>query len=771
MALLFLAASAFFPYATFMPEAQPAGTCNPYIQPTFSYSFLYPETVDKRAAYAPFFIRWTPYYDEIYFKKDIQKEDNIEEWIERFCGKPYEEDVEYVVYKASYNELSDLRTFSGLPNVKKHFPRGLIGNTFAEILVENNCTEIIDYLLFAKKCEPYVTLGGDGWSIPERDTASMQLLIREGLSGFQGSSSYFVKMRYAYQVIRLAHYAGKWQQTVNLYNALMPKIDRRKPSVLYFWTLGHQAGALQKMGKYAEAAYRYALVFRHCPSKRVSAFNSFRIRNDADWDAALRLCQNDSEKATLLILRSGVSQSYTISNLRSVYALDPAHPQLELMLLSAVHDMERVFLRTAVTDLKYGKNPYAPKENASVQQLLDLQKFTRDGITKGNMANPKLWRGLYAYLELLAGDHYAAEQHFQRLRNELSARDAYDKELLRQLDTWDVVRAILALEANSPYLDDQAFRVRSYAAYDKDPNLPLFLQDVLAARYADGNHPGKALVTAFDPSYLGYNPSLDALNDLLKESEKTDPEFLEKVFKIDTNPDQIRAILLEMKGVHLFNIGQPEAALVTFRGISSIERERLPQFKPFREVLNDRIHRPVTDSLLLTRPEIVERILEYDLRARGAEAVQDPTAALYYYLNGLAYYNMSYFGYEWNAMDYFRSGANWERLPRGPVFSQPGSPAGNRENTDLTKAFFYFQKAQQTAQNRELAARASFMAARCQQKQWFCSKTCTYRPGNKTIPALPDEYRGYYKLLHQAYSDTELYNQVVKECKWMNYYR
>jgi hypothetical protein len=105
------------------------------------------------------------------------------------------------------------------------------------------------------------------------------------------------------------------------------------------------------------------------------------------------------------------------------------------------------------------------------------------------------------------------------------------------------------------------------------------------------------------------------------------------------------------------------------------------------------------------------------------------------------------------------------------VFSQPGSPAGNRENTDLTKAFFYFQKAQQTAQNRELAARASFMAARCQQKQWFCSKTCTYRPGNKTIPALPDEYCGYYKLLHQAYSDTELYNQVVKECKWMNYYR
>jgi hypothetical protein len=762
--------AAFFPYGLALAPEQHSGGCSPAARPLFNYAFLHPDIVDKKASYAPFFVRWSDYYADIYFKVDIQKRDNLAEWKERFCNKAIDADVEYVVYKASSMDLHDMRSIIGLPYPSRNLPRSLMGNTFAEILVENGCHEAIDYLLYARDCEPHVVHQGDGWTLPSRDTAAMQTLIHKGRMQFDQCTSHFLKMRYAYQMVRLAHYAGRWQQTVSLYRELMPRIDRRKPSIVYFWALGHQAGALRKLGQYAEAAYRYALIFKHCPSKRVSAFNSFHIRSDADWNEAIRLCQNDSEKATLLILRSGVAQSYTVGNLRTLYALDPAHPQLELLLLSAVHDMERIFLRTAVTDLKYGVNPDRPRERSAVQQLLDLQKFTRDGLQEGKVLNPKLWAGLLGYLELLAGDVYDAEKRFIALRRSLSPRDAYEKALINQIETWEVVRAILALEAQSPYLDDQAFRIQGYEAYKRDPMLQRFLLDVLSARYAEGGHPGKALVTAFGPKFLGYNPQMDVLDDLIRVSAQTDPVFLEKAFKIDTNPDQIRAMLIEMKGVHLFSIGKTEAAVVTMRGIPDAQRERLPRFKPFKEVTDERIHRPVPDSLLLTRPEIFERILEYDLRARGAEAVQDPVAALYYYLNGLAHYNMSYFGYEWQATDYFRSGANWERLPKGPVFSAYGSPAGNRENIDIGRALYYFEKAYQTAQNRELAARAAFMAARCHQKQWFCSKTCTYRPGSKTIPELPNAYLGYYRLLHKHFSDTEFYGEMIRECKWLKYY-
>jgi hypothetical protein len=131
---------------------------------------------------------------------------------------------------------------------------------------------------------------------------------------------------------------------------------------------------------------------------------------------------------------------------------------------------------------------------------------------------------------------------------------------------------------------------------------------------------------------------------------------------------------------------------------------------------------------------------------------------------------MSYFGYEWEALDFYRSGYNWLRLAQGPVFPYTGSPAGNRENTDLSVALSFFEKSLSEARNPELAARAAFMAARCQQKQWFCNPECRYKPGSKLIPILPAESMQYYELMRKHFCGTEFYGQMVKECKWFAAY-
>ena len=110
------------------------------------------------------------------------------------------------------------------------------------------------------------------------------------------------------------------------------------------------------------------------------------------------------------------------------------------------------------------------------------------------------------------------------------------------------------------------------------------------------------------------------------------------------------------------------------------------------------------------------------------------------------------------------------RLARGPVFALAGSPDGNRENIDVSLALSYFEKALNAAQKPEMAARAAFMAARCQQKQWFCDPECRYRPGSKLIPVLPEKYMTYYNLLIARYSRTNFYTAVVKECKWLAAY-
>lgn len=745
--------------------------CAPVSEPFYGYSFLHPDIINKNAAYAPFFIKWDDYYQQYYFNRDIQREENVEEWVGRFCDQPEPGDVAELVYKSNIDQLVRLRSAALDQKKITPLPYQLAGNTFAEMIALNGCDKVVEYLIYAKKCEPYVIAVGDGWTIPERDTQAMNELINEGLGRFEQTPSYFLKLRYAYQIVRLAHYSRNWQYTVDLFNYLKPKLDLRKSSIVFYWLLGHYAGALQQLGKYPEAAYWYSVVFRHCPSKRTQAYRSWLIRNDKDWEQALKLCQTDDQRATLYIMRAGGSHTHAVEDMTEVYALDPANPQLDLLLVSEVQELEKVFLRTGVTDIKYGAAAGALKRQVAAQHLLDLQKFVRQVLRDKKSANPKLWVCISGYLELLAGDRYAAKNTFDRAEKSLGKKEDYDRQLRRQLDVWNVLLDILNLDpSQKEYRDDMAFRIRSLDAFKYNPHLEEFLQDWLSTRYAESSHPGKAILAAYPPAALGYNPNLAALDDLLRLAAEDKPVLLEKTMKMDTNPNRIRARLLEIKGAYLLSVGQPEAALLALRDIRPVEDATLPKFSPFREKVGEKIHREVFDSLLLNRRQIAEKILDFEFRAKAAQAVNDTSAAWYYYLIGLGYYNMSYFGYEWDALDFYRSGYNQLRLAQGPVFPLAGSPDGNRENTDVSLALSYFERAYQLAQKPEMAARAAFMAARCQQKQWFCDQECRYRPGSKLIPVLPDRYMTYYNLLMTKYSNTHFYNAVVKECKWLAAY-
>ncbi len=763
------ALTVFLTLTSFFPKP-PTPPCNPFARPFSGYTFIRPDIINRNAAYAPFFVQWDDYYDRNYFSRDIQKEENINEWIGRFCDQADPKDVEYIVYKAGFSELASIRTSAVDTKKLTPLPAGLSRNTFAEMLALNGCTEVIDYLIFAKKCEPYVVTNGDGWTQADRDVPTMLQLIEEGRGRFKDTDSHFVKLRYAYQIVRLAHYAGDWKYTVDLYNFLLPKIDRQKASIVFYWMVGHLAGALQQMGQPAEAAYRYSLVFRYCPSKRTQAFRSFKIRNDAEWKATLALCQNDAERATLYVLRAGGSHSHAVEDMQTIYDLDPKNPQLDLLLISDVQQLEKIFLRTRVTDQKHGTVQGMVQREGAATHLLDLQKLISRVLSEGQAANPTLWRALSGYLELLAGDRYAADKSFQRASTLLDKSKTDDQHLAEQIAEWRILMEILNLDPSREYVDQQAFRIRSYEGFKANPDFEYFLQDWLSTAYAAAAHPGKAILAAYPPSALGYNPRLDVLNDLLKAADEPDPVLLETTMEIDTNPDQIRARLLEMKGAFLMSQGEMEAALTTFRKITPIEASKMVRFSPFKEVFDEKVNRPLTDTLLLNRRQIVEQILTYEFKAKAAEAEQNPVAAWYYYLIGLSYYNMSYFGYEWEAMDYYRSGYNWLRLAQGPEFPLRNSPDGNRENIDVSRALSYFERALHGTQSPELAARATFLAARCQQKQWFSQPDTRYRPGSKLIPTLPDNYRTYYDLLISKYAKTEFYGQMVKECKWLEAY-
>lgn len=769
--------TAFIPFD--VPEKQQTGPCDFKVKPFTGYTFLHAEIINKNAAYAPFFVTWDDYYQRYYFSRDIQREENVKEWIGRFCDQPAAADVDYVVYKSSFDELATLRGAASDKTGKGLLPYSLGGNTFAEMLAVNGCTEVIDYLMYAKKCEPYVIPVGDGWTPPARDYASMQMLIQEGLGRFDQTKSQFIRLRYAYQVVRLAHYAGQWEQTVDLYNFFLPKIDRPRPSIIFYWMVGHLAGALQKLEKYPEAAYRFSQVFRHCASKRTQAYRSFLIRNDQDWEQTMKLCQTDAEKATLYVLRAGGTHTYAVEDMQTIYQLDPANPQLDLLLVSDIQQLEKIFLRTPVTDRRFGVAESAIRRDKAADHLLALQTFVRQAIKDGKLANPRLWECTRGYLELLAGDLYAAEKTFDRaVKSVKSSMDktkdkedkAYFQQLLDQIEVWRTLLEILNIDPKSVHASEAAFRIRSYKTYQQNASFAPFLQDYLADAYAEANRPGKAFMAAYEAKALRYRPRLDVIDDLLRALHEEDPRYLDIVVQLDTTPEKVRAELLEIKAVALFSQGQPEAALAVLRSIPEEYRVGQTEFQPFKEVFDERVNRQVSDTLSLTRQQIIAKLIDYEFQAKAAIALNEPIGAFYYYMIGLGYYNMSYFGYEWEAMDYYRSGYNWLRLAQGPVFPLRGSPDGNRENIDVSLALSYFEQALENAKSPELAARAAFMAARCEQKMWFIDPACNYRFGSNLIPLLPQDKMRYYTLLENQYSGTDFYNMIIKECKWFGAY-
>ena len=129
---------------------------------------------------------------------------------------------------------------------------------------------------------------------------------------------------------------------------------------------------------------------------------------------------------------------------------------------------------------------------------------------------------------------------------------------------------------------------------------------------------------------------------------------------------------------------------------------------------------------------------------------------------------MSYFGHAYQALDYFRSGSSWYDINSTTTPDYYDAPFGNKEHFDMTKAIDYFEKCRNVTSNDTLAARATFMAAKCELNAFYQDPKTTYN--GVGVPKLPLQYRNYYDLLKTKYNTTPVYQKAIEECKFFKYY-
>lgn len=755
--------------------AQSANVCLPNDRTFHGYSFVNMDILrqQEQVALAPLFMRFDKLYGN-YFEtvEKANQDDNLTEWSLRFCGDVTKEDLAYVIYKAAGSELDLLLTATKSKSLQ--VPVNLQGNTFAEFVFEKKCTETLEYLLFAKQCEPHV-VANDRWQAPPRDREAMQSLIAEGQRQFKRTKSAYIRLRYGYQVIRLAHYAGQYEQVLSLYDDLLPKIDKKmarwSESIIPWWIEGHRAGALLKLGDNVQASYLYTLIFQHCPGRRASAYQSFLIKTDEEWAACLRLCQSDEERATLYAIRAAGAESKALEEMQQIYDINPKNELLEGLLVQEMRKMERNLLGLEFNDEKErNKRLYKIPKPYAGKYVIDLQHFVRKCRQEGRVQRSELWFLAEGYLEFLAGDFYAAQQTFEAVEPKLT-----NKALQEQLAIFQLALKIASFEKPDAETEQFAYNlITDDKRYRQYKSLPDFLQDKMAWLYLQNRQPGKAFLSEHPLSDLLPNPQLDILDNLIATALNSEQSDLERML-LNGNPLHT---LLDIKATLLMSKGQFEAAMETYKRMPTENWEDFGQYNPFRETFKDCIScylKPDSAGLssYYNKGELITQLLDLDYKSKG----DLEGAAKHYYQLGMASYNMSYYGFAWKTMDYFRSGSTWSKLHKAKaeegdsrVYDYWKYPFGNRENTGLGRALFYFEQARTLATTPELAAKAAFQAARCEQKIYFQSVQFKPEPCCNRIPRLPEDYQRNFAILEQQYSNTAFYQQIIKECKYFAVY-
>lgn len=725
--------------------------CTP---PFRGYQFLDPALLAYESRLGPIYQAFANTYGGFDGQQAANRQrDNLAEWHERYCEQVAVADIQALIYGNTLTELRDILKLMGREDASSAgLSSTLRKNSFARHLVDHRCTEVVEYLIYAKRVEPYVTGQSGGFKRPETDRVAMERLIDDGLDVFNSVESHYVRLRYAYQLLRLAHYLKEYDYVIKLYNYLMSKVAA-DPSLVYDWIEGHRAGALQAQGDYATSAYLYSRIFERCPSQRESAYLSFHVKTDEQWQAAINLCANDHERAMLHVLRAQNRRAVVLEELEKIYALEPANHALEPLVMRELLELERDFLGldfnpAAATNKR---NNGIPRKGAA-DRLLRLQAFVNKVVNDGRAANPKLWLLARGTLEMLAGDYFYARQSYAKM-----ARESLADTLADQLNILREVTNVLALNrANDSVelyyfdlLDNEALRARY-------PALRPLVNDKLEAVYRANGQQGKAALLRYGFDAIQKNPQLSYLQELEQMADSLLGNRFDRLLLSDRiGPDPIDDIN-DLLGTYYLQKGQWETALEVFKRVPAARRDAYGIFAPFYKQLNDKVNdNPSAIYTRYNKVDLLERLVELDDQAR--RTTNDTIATRNYFNLGLAFYSMSYYSFNWKMGDPFRSGSSGRMAAAKPVynwlFPHQEAPLKNRENMSMELAMEYFNRALERSPVREQAAQAAFYAAKAQRNMHYAAGS----PGPRPFT--------YFRLLKDTYSDTDFYQEAIAECR------
>ncbi len=226
----------------------------------------------------------------------------------------------------------------------------------------------------------------------------------------------FLKERYGFQAIKLASVQGDYRKAADLYAQLIEPLPKK--TVISYWALSRKAGAMLALGDTARAIYDFAQVFADCPSRRREAEMSLRSRHVRYDEAALKFASTDQQRAAVLAISAIQPYQDALPKLKQLVEIDPTNPLAELVMAREINRNEYFWLadRNPVMTYMYDSEKTSKADSVrfdirkteSKTYAGKLRDFALESAQNKAIPNAGFWYTAASYLDYLQKDYAPA---------------------------------------------------------------------------------------------------------------------------------------------------------------------------------------------------------------------------------------------------------------------------------------------------------------------------------------------------------------------------
>lgn len=644
------------------------------------------------------------------------------------------------------------------------------------------------YLDFAKKCSDAFSYRNslDSWNYEElikENEVDHQALIEEGNNLLSGEKNEQLKARYAYQIIRIFHYAQKWEDAIRFYESnIEGKVEKNE---IYYYLLDQVAGCYYSMGNYEKAAYLFAKVVNKSKDRKQSAYVSFNFCTSHNAQGKEFFIDKEDQKDLLLMsgLRSFSDEVVTINKFLQ---LDPNDERIELLFIRGLNDVER---KTWVKYLGVSNNKLPNvKDNYTAKNLLDIaEKQAKNSSVK----NQDFWKLASSYLSFVLMDISTAQKKIK----EVNTYPIQKQKLSYAYEVFSWQEMTPENENRLAEILTDTLLKLSTDFYEPNDLRHMVLDKVANTYYKNGEL-AKAFLVHNELANVAHLGSLKLLDALIAFHQKPNKNAFEK--ELITNASKGNDFLGYVnyhKGIYYLLDQKPKEALTYFeKATVKVPYSKIPSTifsNNIKECFNceasfimeDEVYKAGVFNFIkpdFTRKELAQYLIQLEELTTSETKWK---AKLANYLLGNYYFNISNTGYfrgvltDRTNVDYeyftFTDRVAEKILDKNEGYNLSDITYYSKNYyrlSDLAKT--YYEETINLSTDRELNARCLYLMAKCELNDHYNheNKYDTYSIKISDWYDLELPVVSSFKKLKYEYGNTNFHDMIIRECSYFRYY-